>query len=41
LDAAYIIPAAEGFPDLPAAQAQDGTLKLDDVIVPPEALSHA
>jgi hypothetical protein len=28
LDAAFIIPAARGFPDLPAGKAPDGTLKL-------------
>jgi hypothetical protein len=28
LDAAFTIPAAGGFPVLPAGQAQDGTLKL-------------
>ena len=28
LDADYIIPSAQGFPDLPAGKAQDGTIKL-------------
>ena len=28
LDAAFIIPHTASFPDLPAGQAQDGTLKL-------------